>query len=200
MGIKQVRMKFQVAANDGVSAQVSVTVGGIQRFSGALLQTVDVMPGQVFTDQKPYSLVQFGLDVPEMNHNSSGSWRRWDTIPDPTTLDFDQLLTEETYPDDYGFWTTPIDVAISVSGGSVTLQATDADHSWIRPTTPALFQNGSPRYFSDFLRPCSQPQWNKIPLKDRYDPEAFVESGPGVLLVLDNELLEFQLAMTLYCA
>lgn len=202
MGIKQVRMKFQVAANDGISAQVSVTVGGIQRFSGALLQTVDVMPRQVFSDQIPYSLVQFGLEVPDINQNSAGAWRKWMTIPDPTKLNFDQLLNvnEETPPDAYGEWTTPVDIAISVSGGAVTLQATDADHSWARPITPTLFRNGGPGDFSSYLRPCSQPLWNKIPLKDRYDLESFVDSGPGVLLVLDNELLEFQLAMTLYCA
>ena len=43
MGTKQVKMEFQVAANDGELAQVTVTAGGTQVFSGSLAQTLTLL-------------------------------------------------------------------------------------------------------------------------------------------------------------
>ena len=65
MTTKTIQMEFQVAANDGVSALVTVSAAGQQVFSGQLNQTVNPLPGQVFPDQTPFSLVSFEIDVSE---------------------------------------------------------------------------------------------------------------------------------------
>ena len=184
MGTKQIQMEFQVVADDQVSANVTVVVNGTQVFSGALAKTADVMPGQVFDDQTPFSLVEFDLDVADM--------------PDP--------LTSSDPSDQYGQWTTPVDVTISVTGGDVTLQATEANYTgiWITnpnptPGQPYIVQKGSADQFYE-LRISSQPKWNGVELLDRYNFADNTNTGTGSLLVLENETVAYQMGATLYSA
>jgi hypothetical protein len=181
MGTKQVQMEFQVVANDGVSANVTVTMGGIQKFSGALSHTAEVMPQQVLDDQQPYSLVEFDLDV--------------NNLPDPPGE-----------PGQYGQYTTPIDVTITVTGGSINMQATETNYNAWREFNPNyppgdrfIIVPGSAGT-SESLRIGSQPTWNGTALTDRYNFEDNVDTGSGSLLVLENEIAAYQLSMTLYSA
>jgi len=182
MGTKQVQMEFQVAADDGVSAQVTITAGGTQVFSGALGQTTNPLPGQVYFDSTPFSLVEFDLNVADM--------------PSPWGT-----------PGPYGQWTTPVDITILVSGGSICLQETAANYSTylaeITPaTTPPTYHTapGNATIFST-LRYDTQPVWTPTGTDaGRLNIADNVATGPGSLLLLDNESVAYQVAMTLYSA
>lgn len=176
MGTKQVQMKFQVAANDGVSAQVTITVDGIQKFSGALGQTANPLPGQVLSDATPFSLAEFDLDVED--------------------------LTKPVTNDDPQSWIISKDVIISVTGGSVCLQSTETNYTskdWANVDPPDNPQTqyivpGSASTFGE-LDFATQPVWTP-PAVGRLD----IASGTGSLLLLDNESVAYQVAMTLYSA
>lgn len=180
MGTKQVKMEFQVAANDGELAQVIITAGGTQVFSGSLAQTENPLPGQVYNDSTPFSLVEFELDV--------------DNMPVPAGT-----------PDSHGRWTTSTDITIAVSGGSVCLQETQANYSAqlveiTPPTTPPTYQivAGNASTF-ETLYFATQPVWTPAAV-GRLDIADNINTGPGSLLLLDNESVAYQVAMTLYSA
>jgi len=180
MGTKQVKMEFQVAADDGALAQVTVTAGGTQVFSGSLAQTENPLPGQVFNNSTPFSLVEFELDVADMSDP-----------PGPV--------------DSYGQWTTSTDITIAVTGGSVCLQETLANYTAYYipvtpPTDPATYQlvSGNAAAFNT-LRYATQPVWTPAAV-GRLNIADNVDTGPGSLLLLDNESVAYQVAMTLYSA
>lgn len=180
MGTKQVKMEFQVAANDGALAQVTVTAGGTQVFSGSLAQTENPLPGQVLNNLTPFSLVEFELDVADMPVPSGNS-------------------------DSRGQWVTSTDITIAVSGGSVCLQETLANYTAqivevTPPTTPPTYQTvtGNASTFNT-LWFATQPVWTP-PCIGRLDIADNVDTGPGSLLLLDGESVAYQVAMTLYSA
>ena len=182
MGTKQVQMEFQVAANDGVSAQVTITAGGTQVFSGAVAQTANPLPTQVFDDATPFSLVEFDLDVEDMPAPPWGSFNN-----------------------NYGQWVTPIDVTIAVSGGSVCLQATEANYTaTVIDKNPQTDPPGYVKVPGDattfsVLHYATQPVWTPAAV-GRLDIADNVDTGPGSLLLLDNESVDYQVQMTLYSA
>ena len=182
MGTKQVKMEFQVAANDGALAQVTVTAGGTQVFSGSLAQTENPLPGQVYYDSTPFSLVEFELDVANM------------PVPPGNA-------------DSYGQWVTSTDITISVTGGIVCLQETLANYTaqWAEitpPTTPPTYQvvSGNASTFVP-IRFANQPVWTPT----NTDPgrlifEDNINTGPGSLTISDNQSVAYQASMTLYSA
>jgi hypothetical protein len=177
MGTKQVRMKFQVAANDEELAQVTITAGGTQVFSGSLAQTANPLPEQVTSDSTPFSLVEFELDVDNMS-----------VPPGNSNI-------------------TSTNVTIAVSGGTVSLQETLANYTakWVEitpPTDPATCQmvSGNVSAFSA-LRFLDQPVWTPI----NGDPGRLIfedntNTGPGSLTIYDNQSVAYTLGMTLYSA
>lgn len=180
MGTKQVKMEFQVAANDGALAQVTITAGGTQVFSGSLTQTENPLPGQVLSDSTPFSLVEFELDVSDMPVPSGNS-------------------------NSYGQWVTSTDITIAVSGGSVCLQETLANYTAqiveVTPaTTPPTYQivAGNASTFNT-LWFATQPVWTPTCV-GRLNIADNVDTGPGSLLLLDGESVAYQVAMTLYSA
>ena len=183
MGTKQVQMEFQVAANDGALAQVTITAGGTQVFSGSLAQTENPLPGQVLNDSTPVSLVEFELDVTDMS------------IPPVNP------------PNSGNEWTTPVDVIISVSGGIVCLQETLTNYTAkmvevTPPTNPATYitEPGNASTFTT-LRFTNQPVWtptNTDPARLIFDDN--INTGPGSLTIFDNQSVAYQLSMTLYSA
>jgi hypothetical protein len=179
MGTKQVRMQFQVAADDGVSAQVTVTAGGTQVFSGALAQTMNpIVPEDVHYYTEPFSLVEFYLDVADQ------------TVPPDAA-------------NQYGQYTTPTDIVIAVSGGDICLQTTQANYSAIyAEVSPGTYKMG-PGNVNNFaqLRFATQPVWtptNTDPGRLIIDDN--VDTGPGSLTIVDNQSVAYQVSMTLYSA
>jgi hypothetical protein len=183
MGTKQVQMEFQVVADDGVSANVTVTVNGVQKFSGALAQTVTELPGQVYYDQTPFSLVQFDLDI-------------------------DNQASPFPGPSVNGQWITLEDITITVTGGDVVLQETEANYTAVPqvitppPTTPPTTTIVTPGNADNFesLSIGSQPLWNGVALTDRYNFDANTGTGSGSLILYNNETVAYQVGMTLYSA
>jgi hypothetical protein len=182
MGTKQVKMEFQVSANDGELAQVTVTAGGTQVFSGSLAQTSNPLPEIVDSNATPFSLVQFELDVADM------------PVPPGNS-------------DSYGQWVTSTDITISVSGGNVSLQETRANYTAAMveitpPTTPPTYQMvvGDASTFVE-LRYNDQPVWtpaNTDPGRLIFDDN--ISTGPGSLTIFDNQSVAYQMATTLYSA
>lgn len=181
MGTKQVKMEFQVAADDGALAQVTVTAGGTQVFSGSLAQTTNPLPGQVYYDTVPFSLVEFELAVANMPVSPG-------------------------YPNSHQQWVTPIDITISVTGGTVCLQETLANYSAqvveiVPPTDPATYHevSGDASTFVT-LGYATQPVWTPT----NTDPGRLIidenPSGTGSLVINDNQSVAYQVAMTLYSA
>ena len=180
MGTKQVKMEFQVAANDGALAQVTITAGGTQVFSGSLAQTENPLPGQVLNNLTPFSLVEFELNVADM------------PVPPGNS-------------NSYGQWVTSTDITIAVSGGSVCLQETLANYTTqlveiTPPTTPPTYQIGAGNAATfATLRYATQPVWTPTCV-GRLDISDNADTGPGSLLLLDGESVAYQVAMTLYSA
>jgi hypothetical protein len=182
MGTKQVRMEFQVAADDGALAQVVVTAGGTQVFSGSLAQTENPLASQVYNDATPFSLVEFEMDVADM------------PVPPGNS-------------NSYGQWVTSTDITISVTGGNVCLQETLANYTahWVEitpPTTPPTYQvaSGNASTFAT-IRFANQPVWtptNTDPGRLVFDDN--IDTGPGSLTIFNNQSVAYQASMTLYSA
>ena len=180
MGTKQVRMEFQVAADDGALAQVIITAGGTQVFSGSLAQTENTLVSQVTYDSTPFSLVEFEMDVANM------------PVPPGNA-------------NNYGQWVTSTDITISVTGGDVCLQETLANYTArlvevTPPTTPPTYQvvPGNASTFSQ-IRFASQPVWTN-PASGDLVFEDNINTGPGSLTIFDNQSVAYQASMTLYSA
>ena len=180
MGTKQVKMEFQVSANDGELAQVTVTAGGTQVFSGSLAQTSNPLPEIVDSNATPFSLVQFELDVADM------------PVPPGNS-------------DSYGQWVTSTDITISVTGGNVCLQETLANYTahWVEitpPTTPPTYQvvPGNASTFAT-IRFANQPVWTN-PASGDLNFEDNIDTGPGSMTILNNQSVAYQASMTLYSA
>ena len=180
MGTKQVQMEFQVAADDGALAQVTVTAGGTQVFSGSLAQTENPLPGIVTNDAAPFSLIQFELDVANM------------PVPLSNT-------------NSYGQWVTSTDITISVTGGTVCLQETLANYTATivevtPPTTPPTYQvvAGNASTFAE-IRFANQPVWTpSTPASLIFEDN--INTGPGSLTIYNNQSVAYQASMTLYSA
>ena len=180
MGTKQVKMEFQVAANDGALAQVTVSAGGTQVFSGSLAQTENPLPGQVLNNLTPFSLVEFELNVADM------------PVPPGNS-------------NSYGQWVTSTDITISVTGGNVCLQETLANYTahWVEitpPTTPPTYQvvPGNASTFAT-IRFANQPVWTN-PASGDLNFEDNIDTGPGSMTILNNQSVAYQASMTLYSA
>lgn len=177
MGTKQIRMKFQVAANDGVAAQVTITSGGVQKFSGDLAQTVaTLIAGDVHYFTEPESPIIFDVDVPDQ------------TVAHPKTPEEKE---------------TPIDITIAVTGGNIGLQETTANYSTIvvevTPPTDPVTYTLAPGDVSTFMTVnyATQPVWTP-PCYDRLNIADNVDTGPGSLILLNGESVTYQIAVPLY--
>ena len=177
MGTKQIKMLFQVAANDGIAAHVTITSSGVQKFSGDLAQTVSTLiAGDVFNYSVPNSEVLFDLDVP------------------------DQPVLHPKTPEEKE---TPVEFTIAVSGGNIGLQQTEANFSSVvieqtPPTNPVTYTIG-PGDASTFmvLNYATQPVWTP-PVTDRLNIADNLDTGPGSLILLDGESVTYQESVLLY--
>ena len=188
MGTKQIRMEFQVVADDKVSANVTVAVDGVQKFSGPVAHTTDVMPGQVLDDQEPYSQISFDLDVSDQ------------------TPEIDLMPPNGRN----GQWIELRNVTITVTGGDITLQSTEANYTVATggavsatitgPKPDPIVPGDAVTFYQLFFG--NQPVWTPEPANplDRFNFEYNLDTSPGSLLVLNNESVAYQCEVTLYSA
>jgi hypothetical protein len=177
MSVKQIQMKFQVAANNGVAAQVTITSGGIVKFSGDLAQTVPVLiAGDVLNISEPDSTVLFDLDIPDQ------------PVEHPKT-------PEET--------AIPVELTIAVTGGNIGLQDSLANYSSycieVSPPTDPVTYTLAPGDATTFkgMDYATQPVWTP-PATDRLNIADNVDTGPGSLILLDGESVTYQVSVWLY--
>jgi hypothetical protein len=178
MGTKQIKMKFQVAATDGVAAHVTITSGGVQKFSGDLAQTVSTLiASDVHSFTEPNSEVLFDVVVP------------------------DQTVAHPKKPEKKA---TPVDITIAVTGGSIGLQDTDANYTSYAvevtpPTDPITYTlgPGDVNTFVEALNYATQPVWTP-PVTDRLIIADNTDTGPGSLILLNGESVTYQVSVPLY--
>lgn len=185
MGTKQVQMKFQVQATDKTSVNVTIVIENTQVFSGPLNHTVDSMVLEdVHYYTEPFSLAQFDLDV--INTPA-------DAVPQNTAN---------------GQWFVLMDTSITVTGGNICLQGTEANYKtlanvygqpdpedWKKPWWNLVL--GTPDNF-DYLNIGSTPEYNGVPRPDRYDYQIYKDTGCGALPLYDGETVTFKLDMSTY--
>lgn len=176
MSTKQVQMRFQIAATGNVEANVTVAFSGVEVFSGPLADTTDeIVFGNVMPDATPFSLVEFNYNVPDQTHYPE----------DPTAV----------------LETTPVDVVITINGGNAAMQytATNYNGTWGTGINGPIIRPGDAATFQE-LKPVTQPTWNGVPLTTRYNITANEGTGPGTLLILDGEVMEYQIQIPNYYA
>jgi len=181
MGTKQVQMEFQVVADNGISANVTVTVGGVQKFSGALAQTTDVLvPADTHYDTTPFSLVQFDLDVANVAISSTPPWNQAE-------------------------WVTPTNITVLVTGGDVILQEIEANYSAIvealvPPATTPKEGTLVPGNATDFQTTVisNQPLWDDVAITDYYNYTGNENTGSGNLPIPNGMTMACQINMSLY--
>ena len=159
MGTKQVRVDFLVVADDQVSASATITVGGVQKWTGDLANTNDSIPDASTPDNLPYSTAEFDLEVDNFT-----------TWADPTTNE------------DFTFSVTRGTVIIKHIQSNYTITSEPVTP----PTDPATFYAVAGNV-TEFIEAelNAQPTWNDQPYLNRYN----FASGPGPLPVYVNELL-----------
>jgi len=159
MGTKQVRADFLVVADDGVSASATITVGGVQKWTGDLANTNDTMPDGSTPDNLPYSTAEFDLEI---DNFTSGA--------DPTTnLDFTFSVTRGT-------------IIIKSIQSNYTIS-----YETVTPPTDPVTYRAVAGNVTQFVKVelNAQPTWNDQPYLNRYN----FADGPGPLPLYVNELL-----------
>lgn len=181
MGTKQVQFQFQVVANDGVAATATISIDGVQKFSGPIAQTVEVMPNKVLWNETPYTAVTVDVDVP------------------------DQPIPPAEPPNERNHWVVFKNIVLSVTGGQATLQSTQANYTAALvetqpPTDPATYHT-QPGTVSDFvpLQFGTTPDWTPYvsPSERDYEPNG---AGPSCFLILDGETVTWDSEITTYSA
>ena len=170
MGTKQVRFNFQIVADDGVSANVSINVGGVQKFAGALAHTNSTIPIDVWPETSP-SVAQFDLAVDNL------------VTPGSSTISENITLTVTGG--------TAIFKSIWANYSSYVTQVSP-------PTTPPTWNNnaGNSTEFVQVL-PSEQPTWNGVPITGNMD---FTDSPYGPMTFEPGQVLAFPVAMPKYSA
>ena len=170
MTTKTIQMEFQVAANDGVSALVTVSAAGQQVFSGQLDQTSNPLPGQIMPDDVPFSLVSFEIDVAEP---AAG---QIETPIDVVIAVSGGSITLQETETNYVSRIIPAN------------PPTNSFASTIIPGDATTFYT---------CRFANQPVWTP-PATGRLNYEDNLTTGPGSLLLLDGESCAYQEAVLFY--
>ena len=169
MGTKQVQFYFQIVADDGVSANVSINVGGVQKFAGALAHTNSTIPIDVWPDT-PQSMAQFDLDI---DNFVTGSGQ-------PTTNEDITLRVTGGTAIFKSMW------------ANYSVYATEVSP----PTTPPTWNTnmGTSTEFVQVL-PTAQPTWNGIPITGNMD---FTNTPYSPMTLAPGQALAFPVAMPKY--
>jgi len=177
MTLKPTQFRFQVAADNGANAQVTITMDGVQLWTGSLAQTqpnVDV--GQWTSNNEPYSTASCDINTPECVNN------------DPQTLN--KLMTISV--------TGGSVVLVGILQTNNPSFVVETNPEWDTPTR-TRYIGGNPN-FSDMWDVDSQPLWDGQAILARYDiNKNFGTTGPGSILVKSGETCEFDAELWQYC-
>lgn len=179
MSTKQIRLLCLVSATDGVAAQLTVSVNGVQKFSGLVSQTV-LAPGAVYT--LPVELTQFSvvtLDQDAENFTVAPS------INDRN--EFGQYWSSGSY-----------EFSATITGGDMSISSMQSNYNgqWSTDTPPVWFSGTADSWSGIYC--ASQPQWNGITIPGRFVWPVDPAQGPFAIGLTDNESLVYQIGLTKY--
>jgi hypothetical protein len=177
MTLKPTQFRFQVTANNGVSAQAIITIDGAQLWSGSLAHTVtDDNVGQWTNDDTPYSTAACEINTPEVQNNSPQKLNNLFTI---SVTGGDIIL-----------------VGINQTNNPTWEEQTNPE--W-NPPTQRVYIGGNPN-FEDNWDVVTQPLWDGQVFLNRYTLSNNLGiTGPGSILVKAGETCEFTGQLWQYC-
>jgi len=177
MSTKQIRLLCLVTATDGVAAQLTVSINGVEKFSGLVNQTT-LAPNAIYT--VPLDTTQFSI------------------------VTLDQMVDDMTSPpqwanvNEYGqYWSTgPYEFSATVTGGDMSISLMQSNyngfwespHDWVSGT--ADFDSG--------IYCASQPLWDGVANPDRIPWPEDPASGPWQISISDNQTMTCQIGLTKY--
>lgn len=172
MTLKPTQFRFQVTANDGVSAQAIITMDGSQLWSGSLAHTVtNVNVGKWTNDDTPYSTAACEINTPDVQNNNPQKFNKLFTI---SVTGGDIVL-----------------VGINQTNNPVFAEQTNPE------SNPYI--GGNPN-FDDNWDVVTQPLWDGQVFLNRYTLDDNLGiTGPGSLLVKAGETCEFTGQLWEYC-
>lgn len=172
MTLKPTQFRFQVTANDGVSAQAIITMDGSQLWSGSLAHTVtNVNVGKWTNDDTPYSTAACEINTPDVQNNNPQKLNKLFTI---SVNGGDIVL-----------------VGINQTNNPM----------WEEQVNPELnpYIGGNPN-FDDDWDVVTQPLWDGQVFLNRYTlSDNLGITGPGSILVKAGETCEFTGQLWEYC-
>lgn len=191
MALKPTQFRFQVAAADGSSVQVNITMDGNPLWSGSLAHTTDTVIRKFGFGDTPYSTAACDIDMPVTGVPVTEAPR---PAPERSNLTDSQSQNKL--------------MTISVTGGDVVLTgiAQQYNPTWIEefnpegdPPTKWVYIGGNPE-FSDWWNIVTQPLWNGVPDLIRYNIAQYLGiSGPGSVRIMSGETCEFTAQIWNYC-
>jgi len=179
MSTKQIRLLCLVNATDGIAAQLTVSINGIQKFSGLVNQTA-LAPGEVY--DLPINLAQFSVVTIDQDAD------------DITSLpNFNDLNEYSQY------WTSGTnEFSATVTGGDVSISLMQADYNGFWYGTPLTWQQRPQSEHADWtgIYCASQPLWNGTanPSIFTYPPDP--AQGPCSILVKGAQTVVYQIGLT----
>jgi len=178
MSTKQIRLLCLVNATDSVAAQLTVSINGVQKFSGLVNQTT-LAPNAVYT--VPVDTTQFSV------------------------VTLDQVADDMTSPPDINnanefgqYWTSGTnEFSATVTGGDMSISLMQANWTGIWYGTPEAWASGIVNRWSGIYC-ASQPLWNGTANPDRFTWPVDPAQGPGAIVITDAQTVVYQIGLTRY--
>ena len=176
---KQIRLLCLVEATDGVAAQLTVSINGVQKFSGLVNQTT-LAPNAVYNfpiDPAQFSVVTLDQDAENF------------TVA-PAFGDLNEYSQ---------YWTTgPINFSASITGGNMTISLMQANYNgqWSDASPPAWGSGTADTWAGIYC--ASQPLWNGTAQPSIFTYPADTAQGPYAMPVDNGQTVAYQIGLTKY--
>ena len=178
MSTKQIRLLCLVNATDTVAAQLTVSINGVQKFSGLVNQTA-LAPNSVYT--VPVDTTQFSV------------------------VTLDQVADDMASPPDINsrnefsqYWSTgPYEFSATVTGGDISISLMQANYDGLWYGSPEVWYPGNADSWAGIYC-ASQPLWNGSAIPGRFTWPVDPAQGPNAILIDDTETVTYQIGLTKY--
>jgi hypothetical protein len=182
MSIKQIRLLCLVNATDNVAAQLTVSINGVQKFSGLVNQTT-LAPGSIYTT--PVDTTQFSI------------------------VTLDQMADDMTSPPLQGeqneyhqYWSTgPYEFSATVTNGDISISLMQANYTGFWPIDINQPWVSGTVSFDDFdagIYCASQPLWDGTAYPNRFTWPVDPAQGPWQISISNNQTMTCQIGLTKY--
>jgi len=176
MSTKQIRLLCFVDATDSVAAQLTVSINGVQKFSGQINQTT-LPPNSVYSipiDTAEFSVITLDQDVDDLT-----------SPPDITAVnEYEQ------------YWTSGAnEFSATITGGNMSISLMQAN--WSGHWSTAQWNTGTADQWASIYC-ASQPEWNGSVIPTRFSWPVNPTQGPVTILINDTETVVYQIGLTKY--